>query len=104
MLNSQFIVRSMRTITSFNTLYMGTILRIDGTLDDVDAAYDAIRQVEKDITVDTRSPLNVSTHPQSATALDVVTTQSIDEIRALLEDLDVSVEVPDDAELEAAIM
>lgn len=83
---------------------MGTILRIDGQLDTVDAAYDAIRQVEQDLAVDTRSSLNISTHPQSATALDIVTEQSIDDIRALLADFDVSVEVPDDSQVEAAMM
>ena len=83
---------------------MVNTFRLDGDYNDVSTAYDKIRKKDPAMGVDTASRLNEPTHPQSITAIDIVTNRGIDEIRNMLGDLAVSVEEPSDEVHEDAMM
>jgi hypothetical protein len=86
---------------------MTNTFRLDGDSEAVVSdAYDFLQEEDRNMEIDQRSALNIGNHPQSSTALDIITTKSMDEIRDVFvaHGFAVSVEVPNDAELENAML
>ena len=78
---------------------MTNTFRLDGDSEAVVSdAYNLLQKEIGDVVIDSHSPLNTGHHPQSSTALDIVTTSSINEFRTVLDSYryDVSVTEPVD--------
>jgi hypothetical protein len=78
--------------------------RLDGDSEKVVSdAYDLLQQENGDVQIDTTSALNIGNHPQSATALDVITSSSIDDIREVLDTYGFDVTVAEPVEEDATL-
>ena len=75
---------------------MTNTFRLDGDSEAVVSdAYNLLQKEIGDVVIDSHSPLNTGHHPQSSTALDIVTTSSINEFRTVLDSYRYDVTVTD---------